>query len=186
MFLWEYIKHPFCIGAVAPSGRRLSRRMMEPVNFSRAEVIVEYGPGTGSFTRELLSRKRPETKLVLIERNGTFFREMYRRCHETDNTVVLHGSAEDVECLLREQGLDHADAVVSGLPFTSLSSHASFRVLAATRRLLREDGVFVAFQYSRLKEGLFARYFTIAEVMRVRHDLPPAYGYVLKKKGEVR
>ena len=66
MFLWEYIKHPLRVGAVAPSGRGLARKMMEPVDFKQASVIVEYGPGTGSFTREILSRKSSETKLILI------------------------------------------------------------------------------------------------------------------------
>ena len=185
MFLWEYLKHPFRIGAVAPSGRRLARKMMEPVDFHRAEVIVEYGPGTGAFTREILSRKRPETSLILIEQNDTFFRELYARCQGKDNTTVVHGSAEEADRLVRELGVSCADAVISGLPFTSLPARVSLRVFAATRRLIKENGIFVTFQYSKVKEGLFARHFQIAEVLRERRNLPPAYVYVLKKKGEI-
>ena len=183
MFLWEYLKHPFRVGAVAPSGRGLSRKMMEPVDFHQAEVIVEYGPGTGAFTREILSRKRPETRLVLIEQNDTFFRELYARCQGKDNTTVIHGSAEEADRLVWELGVSCADAVISGLPFTSLPQGVSLRVFAATRQLIRDDGVFVTFQYSKVKEGLFARHFQIREVLREWHNLPPAYVYVLNKKG---
>lgn len=186
MFLWEYIKHPLRVGAVAPSGRGLARKMMEPVDFKQASVIVEYGPGTGAFTREILSRKSSETKLILIEQNETFFRNMHARCHGRDNTVVLHGSAEEADRLIREQGAVCADAVISGLPFASLPKSVSLNIFAATRRLLREDGIFVTFQYSRVKEGLFARHFQIAEVLRERRNLPPAYVYVLKQKEEAR
>ena len=44
-FLLEYLKNPRFIGAVAPSGINLSRRMIRPINFKTAKVIVEYGPG---------------------------------------------------------------------------------------------------------------------------------------------
>ena len=185
MFLLEFLKHPLRVGAVAPSGRGLARKMMEPVDFHRAEVIVEYGPGTGAFTREILSRKRPETRLILIEQNETFFRELFARCQDKDNTTVLFGSAEEADRLVRELGFTRANAVISGLPFTSLPQGVSLRVFAATRQLIRDDGVFVTFQYSKVKEGLFAQYFQIAKVLRERRNLPPAYVYVLKKKGEV-
>ena len=185
MFLWEYIKHPLRIGAIAPSGRSLARRMMEPVDFNKAKVIVEYGPGTGSFTREILSRKRPGTRFILIEQNETFYREMYTRCHDKDNTVVLHGSAEEADRLVREQGFACADAVISGLPFASLPQSVSLKVFISTRRLLRKDGVFVTFQYSKVQEEMLARHFQITEVLRERRNLPPAYVYVLKQKEEV-
>ena len=182
MFLWEYLKHPFRVGAVAPSGKALARKMMEPVDFGRAEVLVEYGPGTGSFTRELLARKRPETLLILIEQNETFFRELYDRYHGRDNTLVLCGSAEAADTLVREQGAEGADAVVSGLPFTSLPGEVTLRVFEATRRLIGEEGIFVTFQYSRVKQSLFSRHFRIKKVLKEKRNLPPAHVYVLKRK----
>jgi hypothetical protein len=36
-----------------------------------------------------------------------------------------------------------------------------------------------------VKEEMFARYFQIADVLRERCNLPPAYVYVLKQKEEV-
>ena len=111
---------------------------------------------------------------------------MHARCHGRDNTVVLHGSAEEADRLIREQGAVCADAVISGLPFASLPKSVSLNIFAATRRLLREDGIFVTCQYSRVKEGLFARHFQIAEVQLERRYLPPAYVYVLKQKEEAR
>ena len=69
-FLKQYLKNPRSVGAIAPSSRMLAENMMKPVDFDRAACIVEYGPGTGVFTEELIRRKRPETALYIIERNN--------------------------------------------------------------------------------------------------------------------
>ncbi len=50
-FLRQYVMHPRSVGAIAPSGKNLALKMMEPIDFNNAKVIVEYGPGTGSFTK---------------------------------------------------------------------------------------------------------------------------------------
>jgi phospholipid N-methyltransferase len=51
LFLKQYIKNPRMIGAVLPSSRNLARKMIEDIDFEKAECIVEYGPGTGVFTK---------------------------------------------------------------------------------------------------------------------------------------
>ena len=183
VFLLEYLKHPLRIGAVAPSSRRLAEKMMEPLDFDRAGVIVEYGPGTGSFTGQLLARKRAETRLILIEQNPSFYSELHDRYHDRENTRVLRGSAEDAVRLLGECGEEHADAVVSGLPFASLPPEVTLRIFAATQRLIGEEGVFITFQYSRVKERLFKSHFSIQQVLKERRNVPPALVYVLKNNG---
>ena len=37
-FLIEYLKNPGRIGAVAPSGNALARKMIKPINFKSADV----------------------------------------------------------------------------------------------------------------------------------------------------
>jgi phospholipid N-methyltransferase len=41
-------------------------------NWDRARVIVEYGPGVGTITQEILKRMRPNAVLVAIELNSDF------------------------------------------------------------------------------------------------------------------
>ena len=87
-FLIEYIKHPRKIGAVAPSGKSLSLKMMQPIDFSAARVIVEYGPGTGSFTKELITRMKPETELIMIEQNAHFFEQLKNEFGDIKNVHI--------------------------------------------------------------------------------------------------
>ena len=63
-FLMQYILHPRTTGAIFPSSKKLACKMIESIDFNNCECIVEFGPGTGAFTEELL--KRPKNILDLF------------------------------------------------------------------------------------------------------------------------
>lgn len=181
-FIFEYIKHPRSIGAVAPSGKNLSKKMMKPIDFRSAEVIVEYGPGTGSFTKELVAAKRPGTVLILIEQNKSFCRLLQEEFKNEPNVYLIHGSAADVMTYLRSYGFNKADYIVSGLPFTSLPKEISDNILEATKTALGDRGEFITFQYSHVKEAFFEHYLRITDTLKENWNLPPAYVFVMKNK----
>ncbi len=178
-FLIEYLKHPRRIGAVAPSGSSLARKMMMPVDFRSAGVIVEYGSGTGSFTRELVIRRKPETVLILIEQNRSFCEELEKVFCNQPNLYIINGSAENVNYYLAEYGFRHADYIVSGLPFTSLPAKVSDNILNATKKAVGRNGRFVTFQYSLVKKKFFENYFRISGCLREIKNIPPAYVLVM-------
>ena len=180
-FILEYIKHPRRIGAVAPSGKKLSQKMMEPIDFSSANVIVEYGPGTGSFTRELIKRRKNGTVLLLIEQNERFCRQLEDLYGSIENVHIINGYAQDVGFFLNEFGFDKADFIVSGLPFTTLPKDISARILTATGTALGNSGKFITFQYSLVKSRFFKKYFQITDKLKENRNLPPAFVLVMQK-----
>lgn len=179
----EFLKHPRRIGAVAPSGRHLSAEMMAPIDFASAKVIVEYGPGTGSFTKELAARIGSGTTLILIEQNQAFCEQLRTAFQGLPNLFIVHGSAENVVGYLEDCGVSGADYIVSGLPFASLPAAVSDSILNATRRALGQEGKFITFQYSLVKRKFMERYFQIVSCWRVAKNLPPAYVLVMKNDG---
>ena len=56
-FLRGFIKNPVGVSTVAPSSHFLARQIISNTDISSASVIVEYGPGTGAFTPEILRKK---------------------------------------------------------------------------------------------------------------------------------
>ena len=176
----EFLKHPRKIGAIAPSGRHLAAKMMTPIDFASAEVIVEYGPGTGSFTKELIARKRTDTVLILIEQNKTFCEQLWASYGGLPNFFIAHSSAGNVGRCLEACGVRSADYIVSGLPFTSLPAAVSDRILNATKPVLGQEGKFITFQYSLVKKKYFEQYFQITDCRKVIKNLPPAYVLVMK------
>lgn len=76
MFFIEYLKDPRRVGAVAPSGKQLTYKMIGGINFNKARCIVEYGSGTGVFTEKLLARVKEDTIVILFETNEEFYNEL--------------------------------------------------------------------------------------------------------------
>lgn len=50
----RFLRHPTQVGAVCASSDALARMITEEVGIETAPVVVELGPGTGVFTREIL------------------------------------------------------------------------------------------------------------------------------------
>lgn len=156
--------------------------MVQPINFDTAKVIVEYGPGTGSFTKELIARRNEKTTLIIIEQNDTFYERLKKKLSNQDNIHLIHDSAENVEKYLGKYGFRYADYIISGLPFSSLPKQISSNILEATQIAIGKNGQFITFQYSLVKKKLFEKFFEIIKCPRVMRNLPPAFVFVMKNK----
>ena len=174
-FLREYISAPNTIGAIAPSSRHLAAAMTASIDFEKARCIVEYGAGTGVFTREVAARKRRDTTYIVIEQNDCFYEMLRKQFQGMPGVVLIHGDAGNVCSFLREQGFKHADYIISGLPFTSLPRQVSHRILSQTQKAIGTEGVFTTFQYTLLRKAFLENYFNIQRIVRVWRNLPPAY-----------
>lgn len=147
LFFRNFLKHPRMLGSVIPSSRFLIESLLRAIDWERARVIVEYGPGIGSFTLRMLERMRTDAQLIVIETNEDFVRYLRTQCADARLDVV-HASAADVEHVLATRGLLRADYVVSGIPFSTMPASLRERVLRATRRVLEPDGAFLVYQFS--------------------------------------
>ncbi len=174
-FFAEYIKNIRSVGAVAPSSRFLARKMVESIDFDRAKVIVEYGPGTGVFTAEIIKRMKPETKLLAIETNPTFHQKLNQKYKSTGGVEIINASAEHVDSLHKERSLGVPDYIISGLPFAALPTKTSANILQGTSKLLGSRGEFITFQYTLLKKDFLESYFGDVKVSREFRNIPPAY-----------
>ena len=72
LFALNFFRHPFMLGSIWPSSRYLVDEVLRPIDWERAGVIVEYGPGVGTITSEILRRMRPDAHLIVIETNEAF------------------------------------------------------------------------------------------------------------------
>ncbi|QDQ02011.1 methyltransferase domain-containing protein [Lysinibacillus fusiformis] len=180
-FLNEFIKHPKNTGAISPSSKILAKKMVESINCEEAQCIVELGPGTGSFTKEIMKRKGQQTKLVLIENNEVFSTALEKKYQDDSNVIVIHGSAEHLRAYLKSLHIKKIDYILSGLPFTSLEPALSSRILNNVNESLEEDGEFITFQYSLVRKSFIQKFFNDISLKKVWVNLPPAYVLSCKK-----
>jgi phospholipid N-methyltransferase len=162
VFFEGFLKHPVMVGSIIPSSRFTIEKMLAPVKWDECKLFVEYGPGVGTFCRPVLDRLRRDGQLIVIDTNPLYID--YLRATITDSRfVAVLGSAADVEDIVRAHGHDHADYVLSGLPFSTLPDGIGPAIAAATHRVIRPGGAFLVYQFSARARDFMAKHFRLID-----------------------
>ena len=172
VFFEGFLRHPVMVGSIIPSSRFTIRKMLAPVKWDECKVFVEYGPGVGTFCRPVLERLRRDGLLIVIDTNPLFIDYLRKTITDSRFHAVL-GSAADVEEIVKSIGHEQADYVLSGLPFSTLPEGVGPAIAAATKRVIRQGGAFLTYQYTGAARDLSARYFLRVEDERVWLNIPP-------------
>lgn len=121
------------------------KKVCDKIDFSKRNVIIEYGPGTGVFTRYLLDNLTPNSKLILIERNLDFIK-ILKKSFRDPRLVIYHESAEYVVELLARSQEVQADYIISGIPFSFLPQELREIIVKQSYSCLGPKGKFLAYQ----------------------------------------
>lgn len=136
------------LGSLIPSSRFLVNKVLSEVDWTRARVFLEYGPGVGTFTTEILLRMRSDAVLIVLETNADFVRFLRGKIHD-DRLHIVHGSAAEADAALARLNLSHADYVISGIPYTTIPPEVREVILRKTHSLLHPTGAFLVYQFTR-------------------------------------
>jgi phospholipid N-methyltransferase len=164
LFARNFFRHPRMLGSIVPSSRFLIKQLLQPIDWNRARVIVEYGPGVGVITAEILRRMRSDAILIAIELNPDFVTHL-RSTLPDERLKVVEGSAEAVGEILERVGRGKANYIISGIPFSTIPAQVRERILRNTSTALAPGGGFLVFQFST----------------RVLEDLQRVFHYVRRK-----
>jgi len=188
-FMREVFRSNKSTGAIAPSGRALAERVTELAEVRHADVVVEFGPGTGVFTEMIEQKRKPSAYFCALEVNESFVEATRTRCPSVD---VIHDSAQNLLVHLSKKGFDACDVIVSGLPWTRFPDPLQDSILEATHNALRPGGKFVTFAYSSsplvpngrkfFKGKLNATFHSVSKSDIVWNNFPPAVVFVATKK----
>ncbi len=181
-FLRRFLRNPRLVASVAPSSRRLAIEVLRGVDLAAGDLVLEYGPGTGPFTREIARRIRSGESLryLGIERDPGLCNYLADRFPELE---FVCDDVLRVEEIVAERALGPAKAVVSAVPLILMDAPEIRQILTATRALLSHDGTFRTISYlhsyprrgARTLRGEMQATFAAYSVERpVWWNLPPA------------
>ncbi|HYR91411.1 MAG TPA: methyltransferase domain-containing protein [Terriglobia bacterium] len=182
-FIREFISQPNVTGAITPSSSFLAKAVIESLNLKTADVVLEYGPGTGVFTDYISRELKPGAKLVAIEVNPKLA-AMFKARHP--RAVLVEDSVANVRTICDGMGIHSVDCIVSSLPWAAFSESTQVELLDATMTVLKPHGKFVTFAYLHgltLSPGkrfaeLLPRYFRrVSKSSVVWMNIPPAFVY---------
>lgn len=146
VFFQAFLKAPRVVASVTPSSGFLERRVMRAASIPGAKVVIELGPGTGGLTESMLGTMAPDALLLAVERTAEFVDNLQRI--DDRRFEVVHACASTIVEELEARGLEGADAIVSGIPFSTMPADVAMRVAAAIEKALVPGGRFVAYQFT--------------------------------------
>jgi phospholipid N-methyltransferase len=164
LFARTFFRYPRMLGSMVPSSRFLIKKLLKEIDWAHARVIVEYGPGIGGITTEVLRRMRPDAILIAIETNPQFVYRL-RSLSVDDRLRIVEASAESVLEILRQQGHETAGYIISGIPFSTMPAPVRDCILRKTFAALEPGGSFLVYQFST----------------RVLGDLRKTFGHVRRQ-----
>ncbi|EXG82040.1 class I SAM-dependent methyltransferase [Cryptosporangium arvum] len=179
-FLREFLRAPFTVASVTPSGSMLSEVVTAPVPSTGDPVIVELGPGTGSFTAAIQRRLAGRGRHLAVEINPRFAKRLAAGYPQIEVAVADARRLPDVA----DQG--SGDVIVSGLPWAAFTPDQQDDLLDAVTAVLAPHGTFTTFAYThaqwapsarRLRRLLGDRFEEVVLSRTVWANLPPAFVY---------
>jgi phospholipid N-methyltransferase len=181
VFIQEFLKHPLQIGSIIPSSHSLERRIVEASGVASANVVVELGSGTGGITRAILRTMPSQAKLLSIEINSHFHALV---SSIDDDRLIAHlGSASDLKEIISLYDLDAPNAIVSGVPFSTMSRSAGSQILETVSSLLVPNGRFVAYQVSNRVATLCQPFLGSGQTATELFNIPPMRIFQWEKNG---
>jgi phospholipid N-methyltransferase len=146
VFLRGFLRRPREVASIIPSSRFVEQRVVKLARVSAATTVVELGPGTGGTTRAILRAMPQDGRLLGIELNPEF----HARLRGIDDPrFILHpGSAGSLLHALAAHGMPAPQAIVSGIPFSTMGRALAQDVADAIATALAPGGRFVAYQFT--------------------------------------
>jgi len=179
-FFQEFLKHPFQIGSIIPSSRFLEQRILGTSAIASATTIVELGSGTGGTTRAILNAMPKDARLLSIEINPHFHTLV--SSIEDDRLIAHLGSACELKTIISMYGLDAPEAVISGIPFSTMKDSEGSLVIEAISKLLAPNGRFVAYQVSGQVATLCRPFLGPERMVMELLNIPPMRVYQWEKR----
>jgi len=179
-FFGAFLRNPATVGSLLPSSPALAREMVRTCDLRQARTVVELGAGTGPFTREILRQIGPETLFIALELDEQSVAALRA---EFPQAIIYHESAANLPACLARHGRQHADYILSGLPWGSLPSEVADSILQAVISSLRPGGMFVTFSYvhsrmlpgiRRFRQRVLHHFASVSTSAIVWNNVPPA------------
>jgi len=176
IFFKRFLSRPFRIASIIPSSRTLTRRVADKMDFSEPRVIVEFGPGEGCHTREILRRMHPGSHLILFELDPELARHLVNQFRHEPRVTVLNADCATLASELARRGLSHCDYVVSGIPFSLLEPAKKRILLRSTFDALapHAGSAFIIYQVTNELVG-HCRHFPRVESRYCLQNMPPMF-----------
>lgn len=178
------IAKPSEMGMICPNNAYASRQIAQTFisqnKFSENDIVVEFGPGLGKVTQQLLAGGLREQQLVLVELN----RDLSERLrYKFPKATVVCGNAHSSKFINIQQMrplVGHVAAVISTMPISTFSPSQTQKLLRNIKALLAKSDSFLQVSYGNLK------LLRAKKIKTIWFNLPPLSLWKIKVSSSMR
>jgi len=124
------------VGVVVSSSKNIVNKIIAEIDFERANIIVEYGPGNGTITKQLLKKMNSDASLFVFETNQDFI-EHLNNINDT-RLVIINADAKSALLILKNRyKIEDVDYIISTIPFTFLDQRLKRRIIFSSFTMLK-------------------------------------------------
>jgi phospholipid N-methyltransferase len=183
-FLQAFLKNPAKVGSIKPSSPELALTMIDGIEPSAENVVIELGVGTGAITKFLQHVVPDERSYLGIELDPDLVKLLRTNFPEMN---IICGNAMETSAIHKRSGLGRVGYIVCCLPFVSLPAKVRSGVLEEVDKFMQEGCEFRTLQYAhgyylpsavKFRETMRAKYGKERRSPLVVKNVPP--GYTLK------
>ena len=162
------------VGAVASSSDNVVKKIVHEIDFANAEVIVEYGPGKGTITKQLLKSMTANAVLFVFETNQDFIVALERIIDK--RLMIINADAKSALLILKNRyKIEDVDYIISTIPFSFLDQRLKQRIIFSSFTMLKEKGKFLTYQYTPLIYSIIKNKFKNHSIKPNLSNFPPAF-----------
>jgi|ERR1700677_5083051 len=182
LFFKRFLTRPLQVASIIPSSPQMIRRIVGKMDFSEPRVIVEYGPGEGCQTREMVRRMHRDSTLILLELDPELAGHLRRQFRHNARIHIVNAGADQIMVELAKLGFSHCDYIISGIPFSTMEKNMKRDLLQKTfdALSLKPTSAFIIYQFTNeLRQH--AKHFPHAETEYFLPNIPPNFITVFYK-----
>ncbi|MFN8389121.1 MAG: methyltransferase domain-containing protein [Bdellovibrionota bacterium] len=140
-----------------PSSAALGRAMVRPIREAdRPLNILEVGPGTGPFTRQIIKLMGPEDRFTICEINPRFLALLKKKLERHPNFEQHRDRIRffqgPVQALPESGANEKFDIIVSSLPFSNFTPDTVEEILSLFEEMTAENGSVTFCEYIGMRK----------------------------------
>jgi len=133
------------VAAISRSSKFTAKKIAKEIE-PQYKVVIEYGPGDGIVTKELLKVLPSDGQLIVIELNPDFIKEL-KKINDHRLKII---SGDVVKISKKLKGFRQVDMIISSIPFTFFNPKTREEIINNSYNFLCPGGKILIYQYSLL------------------------------------
>lgn len=180
-FFQAFLKNPAKVGSITPSSPELAQKMIEGIEPTADNIVLELGVGTGAITRALREKVADGNSYLGIEIDQKLVNSLQ---NNFSDLRFICGNACEITSIHERSGLGKIGAIICCLPFVSLPNDVGETIMKEIDKIMQQGCMLRTFQYAhgyympsaiKLREFMRLRYGKSKRSPLIVKNVPPAY-----------